>query len=165
MYNACHSTTIINVLSIIVSPQAMIYFCFSPFDMLLIWKFQFRDIWQCYIWHNSVVMSYLSISVSLLPDKGALACQLCYEGYTFMGGICESQCLVGFYAASQVTQLVCYFFYKECFCLHSTNLSHLPLEKWITYYSYCCSLARLLCKSWSSIVGDIMCESDTQSAV
>ncbi|KAA8592193.1 hypothetical protein FQN60_017648 [Etheostoma spectabile] len=34
-------------------------------------------------------------------DKGALACQLCYEGYTFMGGICESQCLVGFYAASQ----------------------------------------------------------------
>lgn len=39
----------------------------------------------------------------LLLDKGALDCESCYEGYTFMGGICESQCLIGFYATSQVT--------------------------------------------------------------
>ncbi|KAL6114118.1 pcsk5 [Pungitius sinensis] len=34
-------------------------------------------------------------------DGGALACQSCYEGYTFKGGICVSRCLVGHYAASQ----------------------------------------------------------------
>ncbi|KAM6945052.1 proprotein convertase subtilisin/kexin type 5-like [Lycodopsis pacificus] len=34
-------------------------------------------------------------------DGGALACQSCYEGYKFMGGICQSQCLVGYYAASK----------------------------------------------------------------
>ncbi|XP_067378152.1 proprotein convertase subtilisin/kexin type 5b isoform X1 [Channa argus] len=34
-------------------------------------------------------------------DEGAVACESCYEGYRFMGGICESQCLIGFYAASQ----------------------------------------------------------------
>ncbi|XP_010777410.1 proprotein convertase subtilisin/kexin type 5b isoform X2 [Notothenia coriiceps] len=34
-------------------------------------------------------------------DEGALACQSCYEGYTFMGGICASQCLLGFYVAPQ----------------------------------------------------------------
>ncbi|XP_034396742.1 proprotein convertase subtilisin/kexin type 5-like [Cyclopterus lumpus] len=34
-------------------------------------------------------------------DKGALACQSCFEGYTFMGGICLSKCLVGYYATSQ----------------------------------------------------------------
>ncbi|KAM8760711.1 proprotein convertase subtilisin/kexin type 5-like [Acanthopagrus schlegelii] len=34
-------------------------------------------------------------------DEGALACQSCYEGYKFMSGICDSQCLIGFYAASQ----------------------------------------------------------------
>ncbi|KAM4616792.1 proprotein convertase subtilisin/kexin type 5-like [Polymixia lowei] len=34
-------------------------------------------------------------------DEGALACQSCYEGYNLFGGICESQCLLGFYAASQ----------------------------------------------------------------
>ncbi|KAK9523367.1 hypothetical protein VZT92_019778 [Zoarces viviparus] len=34
-------------------------------------------------------------------DGGALACQSCYEGYRFMGGICQSQCLVGYYAASK----------------------------------------------------------------
>ncbi|CAB1456489.1 unnamed protein product [Pleuronectes platessa] len=32
-------------------------------------------------------------------DEGALACLSCYDGYTFMGGICESQCLIGFYAS------------------------------------------------------------------
>ncbi|XP_049434017.1 proprotein convertase subtilisin/kexin type 5b isoform X1 [Epinephelus fuscoguttatus] len=32
---------------------------------------------------------------------GALFCQSCYEGYTFMKGICAAQCLVGFYATSQ----------------------------------------------------------------
>ncbi|XP_062273839.1 proprotein convertase subtilisin/kexin type 5-like [Scomber scombrus] len=36
--------------------------------------------------------------------EGALACQTCYEGFTFMNGICESKCLVGFFAASQVSQ-------------------------------------------------------------
>ncbi|XP_063753552.1 proprotein convertase subtilisin/kexin type 5-like [Eleginops maclovinus] len=34
-------------------------------------------------------------------DEGALACQSCYEGYTFMGGICSSQCLLGFFVAPQ----------------------------------------------------------------
>uniref|UniRef100_A0A8D3DY87 Proprotein convertase subtilisin/kexin type 5b n=1 Tax=Scophthalmus maximus TaxID=52904 RepID=A0A8D3DY87_SCOMX len=34
-------------------------------------------------------------------ETGALECQSCYEGYTFMSGICQSQCLIGFYAASQ----------------------------------------------------------------
>ncbi|XP_076586661.1 proprotein convertase subtilisin/kexin type 5-like, partial [Chaetodon auriga] len=34
-------------------------------------------------------------------DNGALACQSCYGGYTFMTGICVSRCLVGLYDASQ----------------------------------------------------------------
>ncbi|KAG8011985.1 Proprotein convertase subtilisin/kexin type 5 [Nibea albiflora] len=33
--------------------------------------------------------------------EGALTCQSCYEGFKFMNGICESQCLVGFYGISQ----------------------------------------------------------------
>ncbi|XP_078141236.1 proprotein convertase subtilisin/kexin type 5b isoform X1 [Centroberyx gerrardi] len=40
-------------------------------------------------------------------DEGALACQSCYEGYKFLGGICESQCLIGFYAASQDAEPNC----------------------------------------------------------
>ncbi|XP_029295190.1 proprotein convertase subtilisin/kexin type 5-like [Cottoperca gobio] len=32
-------------------------------------------------------------------DEGALTCQSCYEGYKFMGGICVSQCLLGFYSS------------------------------------------------------------------
>lgn len=42
--------------------------------------------------------------ISLREGEGALACQSCYEGFTFMSGICESQCLVGFYGISQVTE-------------------------------------------------------------
>ncbi|KAM7391946.1 hypothetical protein PAMP_022592 [Pampus punctatissimus] len=37
---------------------------------------------------------------------GALACQSCYEGYTFMGGICVSKCIIGFYTTSQVTEML-----------------------------------------------------------
>uniref|UniRef100_A0A7N6B092 P/Homo B domain-containing protein n=1 Tax=Anabas testudineus TaxID=64144 RepID=A0A7N6B092_ANATE len=37
-------------------------------------------------------------------DEGALACQSCYEGYKFMGGICESQCLIGFYSKESKTR-------------------------------------------------------------
>ncbi|XP_035514112.1 proprotein convertase subtilisin/kexin type 5-like [Morone saxatilis] len=38
--------------------------------------------------------------------EGALACQSCYEGYRFMSGICNSQCLVGLYAASKGSESV-----------------------------------------------------------
>ncbi|XP_023259062.1 proprotein convertase subtilisin/kexin type 5 [Seriola lalandi dorsalis] len=36
--------------------------------------------------------------------KGALACQSCYEGFTLMSSICESNCTVGLYAASQASE-------------------------------------------------------------
>ncbi|KAM7018734.1 proprotein convertase subtilisin/kexin type 5-like [Tautogolabrus adspersus] len=49
-------------------------------------------------------------------DGGASSCQSCYDGFTFMGGICESKCLVGFYAASNGDDPNC----KACdpSCLH-----------------------------------------------
>ncbi|KAG7490700.1 proprotein convertase subtilisin/kexin type 5 isoform X1 [Solea senegalensis] len=34
-------------------------------------------------------------------DKGALACLSCYDSYAFRGGICMSECLIGFYGTSQ----------------------------------------------------------------
>uniref|UniRef100_A0A8C4EH67 Proprotein convertase subtilisin/kexin type 5b n=1 Tax=Dicentrarchus labrax TaxID=13489 RepID=A0A8C4EH67_DICLA len=40
-------------------------------------------------------------------NEGALACQSCYEGYRFMSGICNSQCLLGLYATSKVTDSMC----------------------------------------------------------
>ncbi|XP_045081890.1 proprotein convertase subtilisin/kexin type 5-like [Coregonus clupeaformis] len=33
-------------------------------------------------------------------DEGALFCKSCFEGFRFFGGICDSPCLVGLYAAS-----------------------------------------------------------------
>ncbi|XP_051278441.1 proprotein convertase subtilisin/kexin type 5b isoform X2 [Dicentrarchus labrax] len=39
-------------------------------------------------------------------DEGALACQSCYEGYRFMSGICNSQCLLGLYATSKGSESV-----------------------------------------------------------
>ncbi|KAM9360686.1 proprotein convertase subtilisin/kexin type 5-like [Symphorus nematophorus] len=37
-------------------------------------------------------------------DEGALACESCYDGFKLMGGICNSQCFVGFYAVSQESE-------------------------------------------------------------
>lgn len=55
--------------------------------------------------------------LSLPPGEGALACQSCYEGYKFMSGICESECLIGFYAASQVRDSLCVTCFTKCVCL------------------------------------------------
>uniref|UniRef100_A0A3Q3G3Z6 Growth factor receptor domain-containing protein n=1 Tax=Labrus bergylta TaxID=56723 RepID=A0A3Q3G3Z6_9LABR len=53
----------------------------------------------------------LSVSpLSLFPDRGASSCQSCYDGFKYMGGICESKCLVGFYAASKVTLKLVFLF-------------------------------------------------------
>ncbi|CAN9513173.1 unnamed protein product [Ophioblennius macclurei] len=37
-------------------------------------------------------------------DKTAIGCQSCYHGFTFMRGICASQCLTGFYSAAQESE-------------------------------------------------------------
>ncbi|XP_029019493.2 proprotein convertase subtilisin/kexin type 5-like, partial [Betta splendens] len=39
--------------------------------------------------------------------EGAVSCQSCYHGYRFLGGICESQCVVGFYAVEQAPEPDC----------------------------------------------------------
>ncbi|CAJ1068427.1 proprotein convertase subtilisin/kexin type 5b isoform X1 [Xyrichtys novacula] len=47
-------------------------------------------------------------------DGGALSCQSCYEGFTYMGGICRSKCLVGFYDASKSDSPNCKVCHPSC---------------------------------------------------
>ncbi|CAL8344486.1 unnamed protein product [Lota lota] len=44
-------------------------------------------------------------SCNTCNDEGPLACESCYQGYDFLGGICESQCMLGFYATPQVIDI------------------------------------------------------------
>ncbi|XP_076025577.1 proprotein convertase subtilisin/kexin type 5-like, partial [Genypterus blacodes] len=43
-------------------------------------------------------------SCNTCHDEGPLSCSTCYEGYRYLGGICVSSCLVGFYPVSQGPQ-------------------------------------------------------------
>ena len=54
--------------------------------------------------HHGAVLKKL---IPLFPGESPLACKSCYQGYNFLGGICESQCMLGYYAAAQVIHSAC----------------------------------------------------------
>lgn len=64
-----------------------------------------------HLWHSvrseqKVFDSLQCIVGNVFPDEGALACRSCYTGYTFLNGICESDCMVGEYATAVVRKLL-----------------------------------------------------------
>ncbi|XP_066567230.1 proprotein convertase subtilisin/kexin type 5b isoform X2 [Amia ocellicauda] len=56
--------------------------------------------------------------------NGALACDSCYFGYSFSGGLCNSYCLMGEYAISERPNLQCNPCHASCFGCKGPGLSN-----------------------------------------
>lgn len=63
--------------------------------------------------------------MTVCPGAGAMSCQSCYHGYRLIGSsICDSQCMIGFYLASQV---FIFFRYADLRLRQNTNFISFPV--------------------------------------
>ncbi|KAM6954410.1 proprotein convertase subtilisin/kexin type 5-like [Aplochiton taeniatus] len=63
-------------------------------------------------------------------NEGAISCQSCFEGYKLFGGICDSQCLIGFYVTSQAAGSVGLVSDPKCGPCHSSCMDCRGPGRW-----------------------------------